>query len=199
MTWSCSPGTFRVRGDTLEVIPAYQDRLGYRITFFGDEVERIIEFDPLTGEICAASSRQLDIYPAKHFITDEEKLKQAIADIEAGAGGAAGLLQGATTSCSKRSASSSAPATTWRCCARWATAPASRTTRATWTSAPPGTPPWTLMDYLPSDYLLVIDESHMTVPQIRGMYNGDRSRKADAGGIRFPPALRPGQPPADLR
>ena len=57
---------------------------------------------------------------------------------------------------------------------------------------PAGTPPWTLMDYLPSDYLLVLDESHMTVPQIRGMYNGDRSRKADPGGVRLPPALRPG-------
>ena len=75
------PGTFRVRGDTLEAIPAYQDQYGYRITFFGDEVERIVEFDAVTGEL----KRQLSsvfIYPAKHFITDQDKLKQAIADIE---------------------------------------------------------------------------------------------------------------------
>ena len=66
---------------------------------------------------------------------------------------------------------------TWRCCRKWVTAPGSRTIRATWTAREPGTHPWTLIDFLPSDYLLIIDESHMTVPQIRGMYNGDRSRK----------------------
>src|SRR5512136_2255175 len=75
------PGTFRVRGDSLDVIPAYQDRLGYRITFFGDEVERIIEFDSVTGEL-KRELKSAAIYPARHFITDEEKLKQAITDIE---------------------------------------------------------------------------------------------------------------------
>src|SRR5512143_2071307 len=76
------PATFRVRGDTLEVIPAYQDRFGYRVTYFGDEVERIVEFDAVTGEL----RHQLDniaIYPAKHYIAAEDKLKQAITDIEA--------------------------------------------------------------------------------------------------------------------
>src|SRR5512136_1146617 len=75
------PGTFRVRGDTLEIIPAYQDRLGYRATFFGDEVERIIEFDAVTGEL-RRELATVAIYPAKHFITEDDKLKQAIADIE---------------------------------------------------------------------------------------------------------------------
>ena len=75
------PGTFRVRGDTLDVIPAYQERFGYRITFFGDEVERIIEFNALTGEL-RRDMQSAAIYPAKHFITDEDKLNQAIQDIE---------------------------------------------------------------------------------------------------------------------
>jgi excinuclease ABC subunit B len=101
------------------------------------------------------------------------------------------------TSCWKRSASSSAPCTTWRCCARWASLPASRTTAATSTSARPA-PPWTLLDYFPADYLMVIDESHMTIPQVRGMYNGDRSRK-NPGRLRLPPAQRHGQPAAQLR
>src|SRR5512139_1854423 len=73
------PGTFRVRGDTLEIIPAYQDNLGYRITFFGDEVERMVEFDAVTGEL-RRTLPSLFIYPAKHFITDEDKLQQAIHD-----------------------------------------------------------------------------------------------------------------------
>ena len=75
-------GAFRVRGDTLEVIPAYQDRFGYRVTFFGDEVERIVEFNAVTGEL-RHELPSIAIYPAKHFITEEEKLKKAITDIEA--------------------------------------------------------------------------------------------------------------------
>jgi excinuclease ABC subunit B len=126
-------GTFRVRGDTLEIIPAYQDRIGYRITFFGDDVERIVEFDFLTGEI----RRQMDtvaIYPAKHFIAAEDKLQQAIANIEQ-------ELKDRITDFKtndkliEAQASSSAPATIWRCCARWATAPASRTIPAISTGA----------------------------------------------------------------
>jgi excinuclease ABC subunit B len=75
------PGTFRVRGDSLDVVPAYQDQLGYRITFFGDEVERIVEFDSITGEL-KRELKTIAIYPARHFITDEDKLRQAIQDIE---------------------------------------------------------------------------------------------------------------------
>ncbi len=86
------PGAFRVRGDTLDIIPAYEDHLGYRITFFGDEVERIVEFDALTGEL-RRELKATAIYPAKHFITDEEKLKQAITDIECELGDRLALLQ----------------------------------------------------------------------------------------------------------
>jgi excinuclease ABC subunit B len=183
------PGTFRVRGDTLEIIPAYQDKFGYRITFFGDEVERIVEFDPVTGEL----RRQLNsihIYPAKHFITDQDKLKQAIADIETELADHTNLLK-----------------------SNEKLVEAQRLEQRTYydlemlrevgycsgienysrhlDQRPSGSPPWTLMDYLPSDYLLVLDESHMTVPQVRGMYNGDRSRKETLVeyGFRLPSAL----------
>jgi len=183
------PGTFRVRGDTLEIIPAYQDQLGYRITFFGDEVERLVEFDPLTGEL----RRQLPsiyIYPAKHFITDQDKLQQAIRDIEA-------ELQERLAYFRAQEKHLEAQRLEQRTlydlemlrevgyCAGIENYSRHLDQR------PPGSAPWTLMDYLPSDYLLVIDESHMTVPQIRGMYNGDRSRKETLVeyGFRLPSAL----------
>ena len=183
------PGTFRVRGDTLEIIPAYQDRFGYRITFFGDEVERIVEFDAVTGELRHEMST-VAIYPAKHFITDEDKLKQAIANIE--------------TELADRIASFKADNKLLE---------AQRIEQRTMYDLemlreigycsgienysrhldlrPAGSPPWTLVDYLPSDYLLIIDESHMTVPQVRGMYNGDRTRKETLVnyGFRLPSAL----------
>ena len=75
------PGTFRVRGDTLEIFPAYEDRKVFRISFFGDEVERIMELNPVTGEVYS-EPQQVDIFPAKHYITEEQRLKQAIGDIE---------------------------------------------------------------------------------------------------------------------
>lgn len=183
------PGTFRVRGDTLEIIPAYQEKMGYRITFFGDEVERLVEFDPLTGEL----NRELNaiaIYPAKHFITDQDKLNQAIYDIE--------------IELAQRLASFNANEMYLE---------AQRLEQRTrydlemlrevgycsgienysrhLDQRPEGSPPWTLMDYLPSDYILVLDESHMTIPQVRGMYNGDRSRKTTLVeyGFRLPSAL----------
>jgi excinuclease ABC subunit B len=183
------PGTFRVRGDTLEVIPAYQDRYGYRITFFGDEVEKMVEFNAVTGEL-RRELNSIYIYPAKHFITEEEKLQKAIADIE--------------LELSERLASLKAHEKHLE---------AQRIEQRTLydlemlrevgycggienysrhlDQRSPGSPPWTLVDYLPDDYLLVLDESHMTVPQIRGMYNGDRSRKETLVeyGFRLPSAL----------
>jgi excinuclease ABC subunit B len=183
------PGTFRVRGDTLEVIPAYQDKIGYRITFFGDEVEKMVEFDPTTGEL----RRQLStvaIYPAKHFITDQEKLKQAISDIEQ-------ELNQRLAFFKKEEKYLEAQRIEQRTlydlemlrevgyCSGIENYSRHLDQR------PAGSPPWTLMDYIPSDYLLVIDESHMTVPQIRGMYHGDRSRKSTLVeyGFRLPSAL----------
>ncbi len=183
------PGTFRVRGDTLEIIPAYQDRFGYRIAFFGDEVERITEFDTVTGEL----KRQLDtiaIYPAKHFIADEDKLKAAVNNIEV-------ELQERISHFKAQEKLLEAQRIEQRTlydlemlrevgtCAGIENYSRQLDMRAA------GTPPWTLIDYLPSDYLLIIDESHMTIPQVRGMYNGDRARKTTLVeyGFRLPSAL----------
>jgi excinuclease ABC subunit B len=183
------PGTFRVRGDTLELIPAYLDKRGVRVSFFGDEVERIMEFNPLTGEIYSEPA-QVEIYPAKHYITQEEKLKEAIVDIE--------------SELNERIANFKANDKLLE---------AQRIEQRTrydlemlkevgycsgvenysrhLDRRDPGTHPWTLIDFLPSDYLLILDESHMTVPQCRGMYNGDRSRKETLVeyGFRLPSAL----------
>ena len=182
-------GTFRVRGDTLEIIPAYQDRQGYRITFFGDEVERIVEFNAITGELRHELST-IAIYPAKHFITEEEKLKQAITDIET-------ELKDQLTYFKSNEKLLEAQRLEQRTlydlemlrevgyCSGIENYSRHMDQRA------PGTHPWTLLDYFPADYMLVIDESHMTVPQIRGMYNGDRSRKTTLVeyGFRLPSAL----------
>jgi excinuclease ABC subunit B len=183
------PGTFRVRGDSLDIIPAYQDRTGYRITFFGDEVERLIEFDSLTGEL-KRELESVNIYPAKHFITEDAKLKQAITDIEEELAGRLGYFK----SNQKVLEAQRLESRTFYdlemlkevgYCSGIENYSRHLDQRA------PGTSPWTLMDYLPSDYLLVIDESHMTIPQIRGMYNGDRSRKETLVeyGFRLPSAL----------
>ena len=183
------PGAFRVRGDSLDVVPAYQDKFGYRITFFGDEVERIIEFDTTTGEL-KRELRSAAIYPAKHFITDEEKLKQAIIDIEeelavqvAWFKSQDKLLEAQRLE--QRTQYDLEMLREVGYCSGIENYSRHMDQRA------PGTSPWTLMDYVPSDYLLVLDESHMTVPQIRGMYNGDRSRKETLVqyGFRLPSAL----------
>ncbi len=183
------PGTFRVRGDSLDILPAYQDKFGYRITFFGDEVERILEFDSITGEL-RRELKAAHIYPARHFITEDEKLKQAIADIE---GELKKRLEELT--------SNELYVETQRLKSRTrydlemlrevGYCSGIENYSRHLDQREPGSPPWTLMDYLPSDYLLIIDESHMTVPQVRGMYNGDRSRKETLVeyGFRLPSAL----------
>jgi excinuclease ABC subunit B len=183
------PGTFRVRGDTLEIIPAYQDRFGYRITFFGDEVERIVEFDPITGEL----RRQLTtiaIYPAKHYITEDEKIKQALTDIEVELQERLAYLKSQemlleAQRLEQRTLYDLEMMREVGYCSGIENYSRHLDQR------PAGSPPWTLVDYLPSDYLLIIDESHMTVPQIRGMYHGDRTRKETLVqyGFRLPSAL----------
>lgn len=183
------PGTFRVRGDTLEIIPAYQEKMGYRITFFGDEVERLVEFDPFTGEL----SRDLNaiaIYPAKHFITDQDKLNQAIYDIETEMAQRlswfnANEMYLESQRLEQRTRYDLEMLREVGYCSGIENYSRHLDQR------PEGSPPWTLMDYLPSEYILVLDESHMTIPQVRGMYNGDRSRKTTLVeyGFRLPSAL----------
>jgi excinuclease ABC subunit B len=183
------PGTFRVRGDTLEIIPAYENKRGYRITFFGDEVERISEVNPLTGEI-VSEPEQVDIYPAKHYLAGEDRLKESITNIEK-------ELEERITFYKANEKLLEAQRIEQRTrydlemlrevgtCAGIENYSRQLDQRA------PGTHPWTLVDFLPSDYLLVIDESHMSIPQIRGMYNGDRSRKETLVeyGFRLPSAM----------
>jgi len=182
------PGTFRVRGDTLEIVPAYQEH-GLRLGFFGDELERIAEFDPLTGELLV-ERQSTSIYPAKHFITEEEKLQAALQGIEEELAlrlaelKAKGRLLEAQRLEQRTHYDLEMMREVGYC------AGIENYSRHL-DQRPPGSPPWTLIDYFPPDYLLVIDESHMTIPQIRGMYGGDRTRKEILVdyGFRLPSAL----------
>ena len=182
-------GTFRVRGDTLEIIPAYEEKRGYRITFFGDEVERIMQFSPLTGEVFDEPN-EISIYPAKQYLTAADKMRDALADIE-------GELEERLAFFKESGKFLEAQRIEQRTrydlemlkevgyCSGIENYSRHFDRRA------PGTHPWTLIDFLPNDYLLVIDESHMTIPQIRGMYNGDRARKETLVeyGFRLPSAV----------
>ncbi|MEM5776336.1 MAG: helicase-related protein, partial [Anaerolineaceae bacterium] len=179
----------RVRGDILEVFPAYEERRGFRISFFGDEIERIVQFSPLTGEMYADLT-EADIFPAKHYITQDNRLKQAIEDIDA-------ELEGQLKYFNDNKMYLEAQRLEQRTrydlemlrevgyCSGIENYSRHLDQR------PAGSPPWTLMDYLPNEYLLVIDESHMSVPQIRGMFHGDQSRKSVLAqyGFRLPSAL----------
>ena len=169
------PGIFRVRGDTLEILPAYSEREAVRISFFGDEIEDITRINPLTGEVLEKPD-QIDIYPAKHYVTEEKRMEKALADIEA-------ELEERLEYFRKNDRLLEAQRLEQRTrfdlemlrevgsCAGIENYSRHIDQRAE------GTPPWTLIDFMPSRYLLVLDESHMMVPQLRGMYNGDRARK----------------------
>jgi excinuclease ABC subunit B len=182
------PGAFRVRGDTLEVMPAY-GTTAYRIEFWGDEVERMTEVDPLTGEVLRALE-ELEIYPAKHFITPQDRMSEALAAIEQEMiervkwFEAHDKLLEAQRIQQRVSYDLEMLQEIGYCSGveNYSRHLAHR---------PAGSRPWTLLDYFPDDFLLFIDESHMTVPQIRGMYNGDRSRKQVLveHGFRLPSAL----------
>jgi excinuclease ABC, B subunit len=183
------PGTFRVRGDTLEIIPAYEDKKGFRITFFGDEVERIMQFSPLTGEVFDEPN-QVSIYPAKQYLTDADRLKDAIKNIEAELEERLAQFKEAgkyleAQRIEQRTRYDLEMLKEVGYCSGIENYSRHLDGRA------PGTHPWTMIDFLPNDYLLVIDESHMTIPQIRGMYNGDRSRKETLVeyGFRLPSAV----------
>ena len=182
-------GIFRVRGDTIEIMPAHADKHGYRVAFFGDEVERITDFNPVTGEIYGELP-ELDIYPAKHYITDAEKTKEAIADIEVELEERLKMYKESgkfleAQRLEQRTRYDLEMLKEVGYCSGIENYSRHFDRRAA------GTHPWTMIDFLPSDYLLVIDESHMTVPQVRGMYNGDRARKETLVeyGFRLPSAM----------
>ena len=182
-------GNFRVRGDVLEIAPAYEDKKIYRISFFGDEVERITAIHAVTGEVLG-DIHQLSIYPARHYITDDDRSKLAIRDIEQ-------ELDERIKFFRERNMLLEAQRVEQR--VRYDLEMLREVGYCSgienysrhFDQRPVGSPPWTLMDYLPNDYLLIIDESHMTIPQIRGMFNGDRSRKQMLVdyGFRLPSAL----------
>src|SRR5580765_6197427 len=181
-------GKFRVLGDTLEIQPSYED-LAVRVEFFGDEIERITELDPLTGEVLAERDR-IDIYPARHFVTPREKLNEAIKDIEAELQVRtkelqdAGRLLEAQRLLQRTNFDLEMLRETGTChgIENYSRHLARR---------PAGSRPWTLLDYFPPDFLSFIDESHISLPQVRGMYFGDRSRKEILVdyGFRLPSAL----------
>ena len=181
-------GRFRVRGDTLEVLPAYEE-IGVRIEYWGDEVERIVLLDPLTGEMLGDRD-EIEIYPAKHFVTSEEKLIAAIETIQEELAGQLALLktEGKLLEAQRLESRTNYDIEMMRetgYCAGVENYSRHLSGRAQ------GTSPYTLLDYFPEDYLLFVDESHMTLPQIRGMYFGDRSRKEVLVdyGFRLPSAL----------
>jgi len=184
-----SPGTFRVRGETMEIFPAYMDRTAYRLSFFGDELERIQLLNPVTGEFLDEPD-EVQIFPAKHYITQEDRLKQAISDIEE-------ELEAQLAAFKRDGKFLEAQRIEQR--ARYDIEMLKEVGYCSGIEnysrhldqRPAGSAPWTLMDYLPSEYLLFLDESHMTVPQVRGMFNGDRSRKSTLVeyGFRLPSAV----------
>ena len=183
-----SRGKFRVRGDTVEIQPAYGDA-AYRVEFWGDEIERIVEVDPLTGEILNEHA-SIDIYPAKHFVTPQEKLAQALASIEAELDERLAELRKAdklleAQRLEQRTRYDLEMLREVGYCAGIENYSRHLSQRQE------GEPPWTLLDYFPDDFLMIVDESHMTLPQVRGMYNGDRARKLVLveHGFRLPSAL----------
>jgi excinuclease ABC subunit B len=181
-------GKFRIRGDTLEIQPAYEET-ALRIEFWGDEIERIVELDPVTGELLAHRD-QIDIYPAKHFVTSREKLLAAIEDIKVELEERLKELrsQGKLLEAQRLEARTNYDIEMLQevgYCTGVENYSRHLQRRA------PGSTPWTLLDYFPDDFLLFIDESHMTLPQIKGMYYGDISRKQTLVdyGFRLPSAL----------
>ncbi len=181
-------GRFRVRGDVLEIFPAYED-VAVRVEFFGDEIERMTEIDPLTGEVLGKRQR-LDIYPAKHWVTTQQRLNHAVGLIEAELEErlaeleADGKLLEAARLKQRTNFDIEMLRETGFCSGveNYSRHLAGRGA---------GDQPWTLMDYLPDDFLLVVDESHVALPQVRGMFAGDRSRKQVLVdyGFRLPSAL----------
>jgi len=183
-----SRGKFRVRGDTLEILPAYEE-LGLRIEFWGDEIENIIQLDPLTGEILS-EKQHAEIYPAKHFVTSQDKLKMAIEDINQELVDQLKFFksQGKLLEAQRLESRTKYDVEMLEL-AGFCSGVENYSRHLSQRSA--GSTPYTLLDYLPEDYILFIDESHMTIPQVRAMYGGDQSRKKTLveHGFRLPSAL----------
>jgi excinuclease ABC subunit B len=181
-------GTFRVRGDTIEIIPVYEE-LAIRIEMFGDEVERLLTLHPLTGEVLG-ESREMFIFPASHYVAGEERTERAIATIEAELGERLAELeaQGKLLEAQRLRMRTTHDLEMMR---QLGTCSGIENYSRHFDGREPGSPPNTLLDYFPEDFLLVLDESHVTVPQIGAMYEGDAARKRTLveHGFRLPSAL----------
>ena len=182
-------GTFRVRGDVLEIIPTYENRNGIRIEFFGDEIDKISEIDSLTGKVVKVL-KNTTIFPASHFVTSEEKMKIAINTIKEELKDRLEVLKNdnkllEAQRLEQRTNYDIEMLTETGFCSGVENYSRHLSGRKE------GEPPTTLMDFFGDDYLLVIDESHVTLPQVRAMYNGDRARKTTLVdyGFRLPSAL----------
>src|SRR5437588_2432231 len=186
--YDLSAGKFRVRGDTLEVHPSSQE-IVVRISFWGDELERITEVDPLTGEVLA-DRESVEIYPARYFVTSRAKLDAALHDIAAELEEQVALFEQqdklleAQRLRQRTQYDIEMLSETGSC-------PGVENYSRHLSRREAGSTPWTLMDYFPDDFVAFIDESHMTIPQVRGMFNGDRARKdvLVEFGFRLPSAL----------
>ena len=181
-------GTFRVRGDTVEIIPVYEE-LAIRIEFFGDEIDRISTLHPLTGDVIAHES-QVHIFPASHYVAGPERMERALKTIQQ-------ELDERTAELHKQGKELEAQRLTMRTTydlemlSQVGTCSGVENYSRHFDGRAPGTPPHTLLDFFPDDFLLVIDESHVTVPQIGAMYEGDASRKRTLveHGFRLPSAM----------
>ncbi len=183
------PGTFRVRGDVIEVLPAYYEFEAYRIELWGDEIEQLSRFDPLSGNPLA-EEETLTIFPARHFITSREQLERAIRSIEEELEWRLQILhrEGKLVEAQRLEQRTRFDIEMMR---EVGYCSGIENYARHLSGRKPGERPYCLFDYFPEDYLLVIDESHVTIPQIRAMYNGDRARKLTLveHGFRLPSAL----------
>ena len=190
-------GTFRVRGDTVEIFPAYEDERALRVEFFGDEIESIAEIDPLRGRTLARLSKSI-VFPNSHYVSTPDRIQRAIEGIREELDERIQhfrredkLLEAQRIE--QRTLYDIEMLSEMGFChgvenySRWLD------------GREAGQTPFTLINYFPSDFLCVVDESHVGVPQIGGMFRGDRRRKETLVEFRFPAALGTGQPPAALR
>lgn len=182
-------GTFRVRGDVLEIFPASSGDCAVRVEFFGDEVDRITEIDTLTGEI-KAELKHTAIFPASHYVVPRDKLVKAAENIRAEAKERVAYFKSEDRLIEAQRIGERTEFDVEMMLETGFCSGIENYSRHL-TGLAPGTPPWTLMDYFPDDFIIMVDESHITIPQIRGMYFGDRSRKTILVdyGFRLPSAL----------
>ncbi len=182
-------GTFRVRGDVLEIFPASSDDRAVRVEFFGDEVDRITEIDTLTGEI-KAELKHTAVFPASHYVVPRDKLVKAAENIRAEARERVAYFRSEDRLIEAQRIGERTDFDVEMMLETGFCSGIENYSRHL-TGLAPGTPPWTLMDYFPDDFLIIVDESHITIPQVRGMYFGDRSRKTTLVdyGFRLPSAL----------